>query len=402
MELPADVALGELLPTVIELLGEDPDARILQLTRRDGSVLDSRNSLVDRGLHDGDVLSLVPADVPAPLGHADMCSAILDTTEDADRRPAEWSSPVLIVLWSAITVTVVLGLTGLDRLLRLVLLCAATVLILTAAVLVRRQQCTSIVLGVFASALAAASAWFVVPGLAGCLLASSALTAVALVGWRVLGHGADVFLPCSGIGLVSAAVSVAVLTGGLPATAVGPLLTTAALTALGLSPRWAARAGGLSPGAPVDVEAGVARARRTLTGLVVVCAATSMLGAVMTAVWAGHSAWTSMLTGLAVVVLLLRNRFHQDRRDWWAVRMAAGGIATVFTIQVALSAPRLVGWLCVAVLAVALTAIVGRRNATPAVPSDRVLAVLDAAAGAAVIPTACAAAGVFTAIGAVL
>lgn len=401
VELPADLAVAELLPTVVDLVGEIPFPGSLRLARPDGTVVDVRASLAECGVHDGDVLFLVPVDLPDPPVPVEVGAAVAQLREQGGRAVPDWATAVLVTAWSAIAVVTALCVGSRTTGVSLVFATAAIAFTLWAAVRVRRHRTASTGLGVIAAVVGTVSAWGMVPGLAGGMLGSSALAGVALVAWRVLDHGAQVFVPLSGVGLASAATAAAVMSDVLPAAAAGSLVGTAAVAVLAVSPRWSLRAGGVSPSAhPQDLQSGVVRARSTLAATVAAAAGVGMSGVMMTAAWSAEPGWAATFTGLLSAEFLLRSRFHQGCPSWWVMMSAAASAATVSTGLLTRSAPWATGWVCAAVLTVAAGTVVGSTAAARSVLAARALGILDVVVGAAVVPAACAAAGVFTAIGA--
>lgn len=404
VELPADMPVGKLLPEIVDLLGGDSDAGSLRLARPDGTVLDVAAALGDCGVHDGSVLFVIHPDLAAPPPFLDVCATVARASQDRGRPSPESVSTVLFVLWSAITMSVVISLGSGRSGYCIVSLCLTALLALAAAIRLRDRQIVSSAFGVIAAAVAAAAAWFTVPGVSGFLLASSALAGVALIGWRALDHSGPVLLSLSGVGLASATMSAAVVSEWLPAPAAGPLLATGAVTVLALSPRWVARAGGLTPSAPApDLTTVTTSAQRRLTGLVVASAGTALLGAALSAVWADEAGGAAFFTGVTSLVLLLRSRIQRSTTESWAVRVAAAGAATVCAAQLTIIVPGTAGWLCAVIAAAALAAVVlGPTTVLLSATASRAVAVLDVAAGAAMVPAACAAAGVYPELGGLL
>ncbi|WP_328351795.1 type VII secretion integral membrane protein EccD [Mycobacterium sp. NBC_00419] len=407
LALPADRVLSEVLPSLAEAMGEDPCAQELHLIRPDGTVVDSARSLAQCGVRDGDVLFLAPADGPAPYPDVDVCGVLARMAERADHpSPAAGSrAAVLTVVWSAITVAVLLFLDArAGEGIHTVCGCAAAAFALGAAVRARSRVWPSLTLGVAAVALAGFTALLTEPGLAGFLLAMSAVAATALVAWRVLDRGADAFVPMAAVGMSSAAISATALAGWVPAAAAGPLLATAAAAVLTWSPRLASVIAGLSPAsAGDDVETRARRGQTTLTWLVATGAAAMTLGAVLTAALAERPAEAATFIGVLAVTMLLRSRIHADRRQASALHIAGFVTATVFIGHLAVTAPWTVGLLCALTVVAASVAVALRWTSIRPSPSAvRMLMVIDVAIGAAVVPSACAAAGLFATIGGLL
>ncbi|WP_167105813.1 type VII secretion integral membrane protein EccD [Mycobacterium sp. DL592] len=407
LALPADRALSELLPALAEAMGEHPSAAELHLIRPDGAVVDSTRPLAQCGVRDGDVLFLAPADGPAPYPGIDVSSVLARVAERTDHRPpapgSTWA--VLTVVWSATTVAILICLAaragGHDH---IVCGCAAATFTLGAAVKARPQRWLSLTSGAAAVALAALTALLTAPGLAGFLLAMSAVGATALVAWRVLDRGAEAFVPLAAVGMSSAVISATAVVGWVSVPAVGPLLATTGAGVLAWSPRLATVIGGLSPSSGGDdIEVRATQVHQTLTGLVTVGAATMTLGAILSAVFAARPAEAAAFIGVTAVNMLLRSRIHGDRRQRSVLLIAGGVTATVFAARLAVSAPWAVGLPCGLTVVAAIVAVALRSATIRLSPSEiRLLTVVDAVVSAAVAPSACAAAGAFSAIGGLL
>ena len=407
LALPADRALSELLPALAEAMGEDPCAQELHLIRPDGTVVDSAKSLAQCGVRDGDMLFLAPADGPAPYPGIDVGSVLARVAERTDQRPPALgsTSTILTAVWSAITVAILICLaarTGGSS--PTIYGCAAATFALGVAFRFRPQRWLSLTSGAAAVALAALTALLAAAGLAGFLLAMSAAAATALLAWRAVDRGADAFVPLAAVGMSSAAISATAVAGWVPTAAVGPLLATAAMGVLAWSPRLATMIGGLSPSSRGDdLEARATQVQQILTGLVAAGAATMTLGALLTAVVTARPAEAGAFIGLTSVNMLLRSRIHGDRRQSSALRIAGGVTATVFAGRLAVSAPWTVGLMCALTVAATIVAVALRSATVRLAPSTiRRITVVDAMVSAAVVPAACAAAGVFSAIGGLL
>jgi len=95
----------------------------------------------------------------------------------------------------------------------------------------------------------------------------------------------------------------------------------------------------------------------------------------------------------------LRSRTHPDPGRAAALVIGAGIAASAVIGLVAVRAPSATTWLCglpIAGAAVATT--LGTADLSLSPTADRVMSVLEYAAGAAVIPLACATAGLFAAV----
>ncbi|MFF4159439.1 type VII secretion integral membrane protein EccD [Streptomyces sp. NPDC001678] len=325
--LPADEPIGRLLPDVLRLLddkvGERPAAR--HLMTAEGTVLPQDGTLADAGVPDGALLRLVRVnDAPsAPVVH-DVTDEV---AEDLDVRRWRWRPEAR--QWTASLATVVLAVTAgvlargsLGPASVAVAIAGAAALVAAVGAVAARMGARHLgtplmlsggALGTLAAWTAAdAHAW---PG-PGRLAAVAAALAVALA---LLG----LFSPLGKGGLIGAGAVVAT-TGVWEAVAlvqhdparVGSVMAVVSVVVLGLLPRLALMAAGLtglddkrSGGASVsrhEVETALAATHRGLalaTVAVAVSAAAGGLLAVTTA-----TPWTVALAAVLAVVLLSRSR----------------------------------------------------------------------------------------------
>ena len=403
LALPADLPLCELIPTVVDVVGEDAGGSDVRLARTDGDVLDAARSLAQCGVYDGEMLILTAVTEPTHQPQFDLCAAVADAVGRTNpsmpaRRP---TTAVVGVLWSAAVVAVLLGRNAFDAAAGHVGTgCATVISALGGAVVLRRDPGLAVTLGVVAAALAGLTAQLAVPALPGFLLAMSAVSATSLVAWRLLDCGTGTFLPLAGMTMAAAAATLVEALGWLSPAGVGPILTTVSLAVLAGAPRLAARLSGLSVSAwPDDVERRAATARRILTWLVMATAGASALGTLVTAVLTVRPLEASAFIATVAALLLLRSRTHPDPGRAAALVIGAGIAASAVIGLVAVRAPSATTWLCglpIAGAAVATT--LGTADLSLSPTADRVMSVLEYAAGAAVIPLACATAGLFAAV----
>jgi hypothetical protein len=207
-------------------------------------------------------------------------------------------------------------------------------------------------IGVLAVALAGLTAALAAPGHLGLpsfLLAMSAMSATSLSVWRLLDCAPAVFLPLAAVAMTVSAAAASAMAGWWSMSAAGPMLGLASLALLAVATRVSVRSSGLStPDLPdTDIEARTRTARRRLTMLVVTATEGAALSAAVTAATTTRP-------------------------------FAAGVFIAVIGSALGLRACRTTG----------------RWPLPPTV--RRAIAVLDLAVGAAVAPSAAAAAGAFT------
>jgi type VII secretion integral membrane protein EccD len=403
LALAADLPLSELIPTVVDVVGEDVSGRDVRLARTDGDVLDAARSLAQCGVHDGEVLILTEAVEPTRPLQFDLTDAVADAVGRTEpgmpaRRP---TTATVGVLWSAAAAAVLFAHNASGTATaRVGAGCITAISALAGAVMLRRYPSLAVTLGVVAAALAGLTAQLAVPALPGFLLAMSAVSAASLVTWRLLDCGTGTFLPIAGMTMAAAAATLAESLGWLSPAGVGPVLTTVSLAVLAGAPRLAARLSGLSASAwPDDVEHRGASAQRILTRLVTAMAGASALGTLVTAVLTVRPLEASAFTAVTSAMLLLRSRTHPDHGRAAALMIGAGIAASAMIGLVAVRAPWAGTWLFGLPIAGAAVAIaLGTADLSLSATAERVMSVVEYAAGVAVIPLACATAGFFTAI----
>ena len=403
LALSADLPLCELMPTVLDVVGEDARGSEVRLARTDGDVLDAVRSLAQCGVCDGDLLILTAVPEPARQPEFDLCDAVADAVgrTDPGRSARRLPTATVAVLWSGAAVAVLLGRNAFDAAAGSTGAgCAAVISALAGAVVLRRDPSLAVTLGVVAAALAGLTAQLAVPALPGFLLAMSAVSATSLIAWRLLDCGTGAFVPIAGVTMALAAVLLVEVLGWLSPAGVGPILSTAALAVLAGAPRLAARLSGLSAsGWPDDVECRAAGARRNLSWIVTAATGASALGALVTAVLTARPLEASAFIATVAAILLLRSRTHPDPCRGAALVIGAGIAASAVIGLVAVRAPWASTWLCGLAIAGAAVAIaLGRADLSLSPTADRVMSVVEYAAGAAVTPLACATAGFFTAV----
>ncbi|SBS72877.1 conserved membrane hypothetical protein [uncultured Mycobacterium sp.] len=410
--LPARVPIAELVPAVVDLIGVDDFAgRGAHLIRTSGEVLDTAATLAQCGIPDGELLILTSAVArPAPVATFDVSTAVVDTVARLTRP--SWPTATrragrIVLSWAAAVLLGVLGGAMLDpnATRHAAIGAVATVVALTGAVAVRRDRTLAAALGVLAATFAGLTAALASPdhpGLPSFLLAMSASSAVSLVTWRLLDCAPLVFLPVAAVTMAAAAATVGAVAGWWPATAGGPLLATVSLATLAMSARLSVHSAGLSTaGLPgTDVELKTRTAHQRLTALIVTAAAAAALGAVVTAATAVRPVAATGFIAVVGSALLLRAYRRIDPYHVVILMVSSGIAATSLIGLCALTAPASMPWLCGTLLAVGIGA--GwfghaRQGRLPSVVR-RAIGVLDVAISAAIVPSAAAAAGVFTAL----
>jgi type VII secretion integral membrane protein EccD len=331
--LPSREPVGVLLPEVLRVLddraGEQPELR--HLVTSDGSALAPDSTLESSGVLDGAVLRLVRLD-DAPSAPA-VHDVTDEGTDDLDVRAWQWSSEVqrvvaggATVLWAVAAGVLARGHFDLAAvgagLLAVALGSAAAGLLCGRA----RRHVLAVTLIVTATALAVLGIWTCADAygwngpvrLAG--VAGAVALALLLAGWCTpLGHGASIGAGAVAGCLIAWEAAIG-LQGGAGTAAqqarAGALLAVVCVVALGVLPRLALMASGLTElddrragGASVSryrVATALAAGHRGLVPATVVLAGSAGVAGVL--VLRTVSVWTVSLGVVVMVVLALRAR----------------------------------------------------------------------------------------------
>ncbi len=334
--LPADEPVGLLLPEVVGMVGHPPmdDSRGYQISTLDGTVLDPAHSLRTSDVPDGALLRVDPivAAPPAAIVH-DVSDEVAD---DLSRRRGRWDdqarvAAATVVSVIAATVAAVLAGPHLGELSVTLVGAAAAFAGLGVGSFGRRALGVAVLVSGAAMAMSTVPAWtgdrplryaLWSAGVAGTLLALGAVTGNRRAG--VLGGGTVLVLL---IGWVL------MLGFEMPSVWVASIMTIVSVGVLGLLPRFAMMASGLTrlddlrsndePVSRVAVAAAVDAAHRGLAVAGVATAASATLAGLVLA--QGTGPWTLALAALASVALLLRMRAFPLAVE--VVSLVAGALA---------------------------------------------------------------------------
>lgn len=352
--LPAQEPVGVLLPEIMRLLDDRVEGRPASrhLVTVDGSALDHDSTLETAGVRDGAVLRLVRAEdaPPAPVVH-DVSDEVAEGLGD---RLGQWgpaarriTAGVACVGWAV--VAAVFARAQFDRsAVAGALLACAGVAAAAGAVLGRlRRQAPAVTLLCAGGALGVLGAWSLVDVVggdsAGALRLAGAAAVCALVLvllglFTPLGRGGVVGAAAVALSAVGWEAVLAAQSGA--ATAVqqaraGAVVGVVCVVALGLLPRLALMASGLSGlddrragGVSVSryqVSAALAAAHRGLVLATITVAASAAAGAVLTV--RSPSGWTVALAAVVALVLALRARAFPLVAEVAVLLAAAAGIA---------------------------------------------------------------------------
>ncbi|MGY4712473.1 EsaB/YukD family protein [Mycolicibacterium sp. CBM1] len=402
LDVSAHLPIRDLLPAVVDLIeGHHVTGRDFHIRRVCGPRLDPARTLSQYDVRDGEVLILTTAPLSVPAQPGDECDALAAAVAAAAEVVPPWAPRIRRVLrwgllcWAVLGLAAVLGRPLLDGHAARYPVCsaAAALLAAVAAVVVARREpagCGAPALGVSAVAFAGVTGWLATPDaavLSGFALAASATAAAALVLWRVLNCAPGIFLPLAGAALPASAASVGAMVSWWPGAVAGPALAACALAALVGAPRLVALGVAFSSAATISER---------LTVVVSGAAAAMSTGVVLTALTTQRHAAAAAFGAAAAGAAALRVRSHREPYLAAALALSAA-IAAMCVIAMSVSAtPATAPWICATLLSVAGAAIwpgnVVRQlfSSTP----RQAIAILDLTVTAAIVPLACAAAGV--------
>lgn len=418
--LPADVPVADLVPMVLELVGEpDPNSawrpEPWRLSGVAGGQLPAAATLAELGVLDGEQLRIARAAPPpaAPVfdDPVDALAAGAGAARAGDRRFG--SAAVLIIVVSAAGLLASAGPGSVAAGLLAVL---GTVVALAGVASAGRNPATGVArtAALAAVPLAAAAGWTVLPGPGSVLVAVAAAGTAAAVAQVLL----RVVEPVLVAAVVVAGLAASALIGirsGLPFTAAGAATAAAALVIAPMLPRIAIRLAGLPrPVVPADgselvgADAGpdllppgelaerADLARGFLAGLAAACAVTAAGGAVLAAAqegWAGPA-----FAIVTIAVLGLRARGYADVVPARVATAAAIGAGVALAVLAA-RADAAAGTVAAAGLlaaAVAGALLPGRPGRLGSPVSRRAVDLLESLLVAASVPLALAAMDLYT------
>lgn len=401
--LPAGCPVGELLPSIVDLVpgaadpAEDPVRWFL--VRPGGAACDPSGTLRDNGIHEGDLLMLTAAPSPVPRVIPGDPAGVVTA---ASHPPAPCGAGLAAVAGLAVMLALAATLAwtgsvgGQQPALWVTAAMAAASAVAAAGGRVPEPLCTVLAVGavvdvaVTGALATAAIAPGVLLGSAAALVMSATLCRLGIGGMTALS------------GCTAAAGAVAVATGsGIVAApgvaATGALLTLASLLLLSVAPTLTVAIAGLGPTRATVDERRALTAQRMLTGLVAGWAGTAAAGAVLVAADARAPRVLAVLFAAVVAaLLLLRHRVHADRLRRTAL-VTTGFVAALTALWTVVTAdPRWAPWWCAGIAAAGAVAVPAwLRESAPNPMSRWLIALAEYASLAAVVPLAAWVAGVY-------
>lgn len=420
--LPVDVPVADLVPMLLELVGE-PRGNGWQpvpwrLSGAAGGSLPVAATLEELAVPDGEMLRLAPVSLPPPAPvFDDPVDALATSAADVPALGGRFGAGAVLVVAAAAAAicaapgpgspssTVVAGL-------------AAVAALWAAFWLARRPPPApdaARTAALVAVPAAAAAGWTALPPMAGGLLAHL-LLAVAAAG--VAATVAQVVVRVVAPALIAVVVAAVVIGGGLIGMRIGatPQAATAAIAALAivvgpLLPRAAIRLAGLPrpvvPGDPDPGDGGLspaeladraALARGYLGGLAGGCAVAVSAGAVVTAALdSATGGWVgTAFAAAAVTALGLRSRGYADAAPARTTLAAAlaGGIGVAIVLGLVAGAA---SWTALAMLVICAAGVLAQGRATsPISPvTRRMIDMVEGVLVVTAVPLALGAMGVY-------
>lgn len=411
LALPADVAVGGLMPTVVDLVGAQPATEVphWQLCTVGGQPVDESLTLRQNGIHDGDLL-LLTDEPPAPLTHdREPWQALAD----AITAPASGTllMPCTLYLCAALAAAAALVRPGATANMVAAAVVAGGAAVGSVAAAHRVTAPVRALLAVTAVMFAAAAGGAAVPvgaPTATALLAAAAACATATLLLRLSGCAATCLTALSTFsGLTAVATAVGVICT-LPVHTIGAILGAVGVAVVAAAPRISLTLAGLRPGLPspdgravVDdcVDGRTTAAHRTLTGVLAGAAAAAALGTVAVLLGGRQSPFGAGIFAATVgCSLVLVSRTHRvDERRY---ALSAGGLVGVgaAVAQLLWMTPGYAVWVAPAVVVAGLGAVSGGVGTPVSPAARRALDFLEYTALALVAPAACWVAGGYDAV----
>lgn len=369
--LPADVAVADLLPMLLEMAKEvTPDGGARHggwcVARLGESPLEPSRTLASLGVVDGDLLQLRRrSENPPPPLYDDVVDAIAESSPDsyrpwtkdtAHRFGHVTAALALIAAAAAALLSGPVAGPGANGLPAAIAAGVIAIIAVAVGATITRSYGTRKTGVLIAAAggmpMAFVSGLYVVPHgvhAANYLLACVFLLLASIASIMVIGTGITVFVAGATIGLLGALTFVAGAFLNSPATGIAGVAAAVSLAALTVLPRltiWMAKLP--LPNVPgnaedlredsgfpdyEEIERRAGRAHEFMTGMIVGCGVTSAVGAVVAAT--DPAIW-GVLEGAAIAaVLMLRGRTYANGSQ--AIALLATGILT--------AAGLLIGWI---------------------------------------------------------
>ncbi len=426
LALPTGQELGELIPSVVDIVGDGSTAEDGVATERwmlswiGGSVLDESMTLHENGVRDGDILLLTTAPPHCAMFVADLFHSVVDasSTTGRDQRVSQRLAAIASLCAAACgSVTLAYGSSPtVGRAITAAMVAVAATAGSIVASRLEPEPLPSVALGVMAAVFAAVAGFLVVPGgpaPPNLFLAAAICTAVSTVLLHVNPCGTTCFIAVAAFSALAAIGAGVVALWPTPAATVGAVLAAVSLALVGVAARLSIVLTGLSPtipstagdefddGLPTGCHGEQARrGHQTLTGLLAGFSASAASGAVLVAADVRDASALSGVIFTAVVSAVLLLQARQQRGLMRTTVVFGSGMATAST-TFALAVhflPGHVHWICLTAVVLGVGAMcltIGDFGARLSPVVRRSVDVFDYVAVASVVPLTCWVADVF-------
>lgn len=367
--LPADVAVADLLPMLLDMAKEaTPDGGVRHggwaLAKLGDSPLDPSRTLASLGVVDGELLQLRKRNEnPPPPLYDDVVDAIAESdpdsfrpwTEDTARKYGHIAGALALIA-AAVAVLLSGPLAGGPSLWPAICAGAVAILALAAGAVISRSY-NAVGTGVLIAAagglpMAYVAGLYTVPGAIGrpnLLLASVLVLIFASAAILLIGRGITVFIAAATAGALSGLAFFVGIFVDHPIVGIAAATAAVALAALSVLPRLTIQLAKLPlptvPGSAEDlkedtgfpefavIERRTANAHEYLTGMIIGCGGTAAVFAVIAA--GDGTVWGPMLAVTVALVLMLRGRAYANGAQ--AVALLVSGMVAAAGV--------LLGWL---------------------------------------------------------
>lgn len=423
LALPTRMVLAELMPSIVDLVGGQPDsgrtgfAEHYTLRLLNGSTLEDSMTLEEHGVRDGDLLLLTTASPVVGADFADV-SQYVAAAAPAERDPV-WSRRLGVAAWSwsaAIGAAALSWPSHVAQSERAVTAAIVAVGAVIATIVAGRADAPSTLtlsVGVTAAAFGAVAGFLMVPGgpaPPNFFLAAAVCLAIAIVLVHTTCSGSTVLIAVAALSSMVAITCAGATIWPMPARTLGAVLAAASLAALSVAAKMSVFLSGLSPmanaghplddDAPVPAAVAVRRAKRghdTLTGLLAGFALASAMGAILVVADPQREAIASrvVLAGVVSTVLVFRTCQQHGSARQASVGLAGLLSATAVFLPI-VAAPTYAVWVSVTAVVLGAAALCLTHAETRLSPfARRGLDVVECLVLAAVVPLACWIGGLF-------
>jgi WXG100 protein secretion system (Wss), protein YukD len=320
--LPDHIPVGQLMPSVCDVLSRPPGEAPTCLHLPGQPPLDLSMTLSEQGIRDGALLVLAPVADPPPR------APVVHATDAVEQAAAERTRG-----WTA--------------------------------------QATRLAALLAATAMAGVTGLVAVPGGIGTpslLLGTAAAAAAAAISASLSRDGRTTLMALTCLCTLIAVAALGATLFGLSDRTAALALTVTAVGVLTISGRLSVLISGLPQHIAADLDPGhdrldedlwsrAGQAQQVLTALVVAAAIAAAVGAAAVTFTSGSSRWVDLaLAWIITAVLLIRSRSHSEPARRASLLASGTGCAAALFVALAAHVPALTPWICAAAAASATAA----------------------------------------------